>query len=207
MTWPPRFGMPHPQALEVANRVDLLPEPSRHLRRRVRDGAGNDIEGCGGLFPELEPVALVEPRGHALGIHAERNGAEPLERRLPVLPVLGRCHVRLDLAPRCGLEEVEWQGELAGGEDLNAEPAPAHLLDDLRQPQGHRLLQERRRPGRGHAQLDLRLRDDGGRGHNGHRASSLREEPAPVSGHERSLSTSANMKSRAHPAFVSPTSR
>src|SRR4030095_15334379 len=116
----------HPETFEVADRVDLLPEPSCHLRCGGRDGAGHHVERGGGLYPELDPSALEEPRGHAQGIHAERNRAEPLERRLPVLPVLWRCHERLDLAPRCGLEEVERQGELAGREDLDAEPAPAH---------------------------------------------------------------------------------
>src|SRR5437016_2171779 len=60
----------HLEPLVVGDRGDLLPEPSGHLRRERRAGARHEVEGGVGLFPELEPVALGVPGGHALWVHA-----------------------------------------------------------------------------------------------------------------------------------------
>src|SRR5206468_4183668 len=86
------------------------------------------------LLAELEPVALVIPGGHALGVHAERDGREPLERGLLAHPVLPRTHERLDLALRGGVEALERRHDLTTREDLDPEPPAARLLDNLRQP-------------------------------------------------------------------------
>src|SRR6266567_8975922 len=72
----------HLEPLVVADRVDLLPEPSRHLRRERRTLAGHEVERGVRLLPELESVALVVPGRHALGVHAEGDGLEPLDRGL-----------------------------------------------------------------------------------------------------------------------------
>src|SRR5438445_9653335 len=94
----------HLEALVVADCVDLLPEPSRHLRGVRKSGAWHEAEGGVRLLAELEPVTLVEPRGHALRVHAERDRGEPLESGLLVVPVLPRSHERTDLALRTGIE-------------------------------------------------------------------------------------------------------
>src|SRR5262245_43047696 len=65
------------ESLEVANRRDLLPEPARHLRCEGRALARDEVVRGVGLLPELEPIALVVPRHHPLGVHPERYGAEP----------------------------------------------------------------------------------------------------------------------------------
>ena len=61
------------------------------------------------------------------------------------------------------IEAGEQRHDLAAREDLDPEPPPAHLFDDLRQPL-RRPLEDvvRRGPGRRHPPLDLRLGDDVG---------------------------------------------
>src|SRR5207245_10936359 len=56
----------HLEPLVVADRVDLLPEPSGHLRGERRALARHEVEGGVGLLPELEPVTLEVPGRHAL---------------------------------------------------------------------------------------------------------------------------------------------
>ena len=194
-TLPPRPRNAHLEPLVVADRVDLLPEPSGHLRGDRRAGARHEVEGGVRLLPELEPVALVVPGRHALGVHAERDGREPLERGLLRRPVVRGRHERLDRALRGGVEAVERRHDLAAREDLDPEPPAAHLLDDLRQPLGRALEHvERRGPGRGHPPLDLRLRDDvggvddGGSRGGRHRPARRRDEPASF-GHHAALLT------------------
>src|SRR5262249_41587853 len=72
-----------PEAFVVGYRVDRLPDPTGHLRRLGGARARDEIECAVRLFHQPKPVALVEPGRHALGVHAERNGMEPLDRRLP----------------------------------------------------------------------------------------------------------------------------
>ena len=153
-------------------------------------GRGTRLKARVRLLPELEPVALVVPGRHALGVHAERDGREPLDRGLLRGPVVRRSHERLDGALGGGVEALERRHDLAAREDLDPEPPAAHLLDDLRQPLGRALEDvERRGPGRGHPPLDLRLGDDvrgvdeGGSGGGRHRTACLREEPASFSRH------------------------
>src|SRR5262249_59040980 len=93
-------------------------------------------EGGVHLLPELEPIALVVPRGHALWVHAERDGGKPLHRRLLSGPVVRDAHKRLDLALGGGVEAVERRHDLAAREDLDPEPATTHLLDSFREPLG-----------------------------------------------------------------------
>src|SRR6266481_5147231 len=151
----------HLEPLVVADRVRLLPEPSGHLRRDRRGGTGDEVEGRVRLLPELEAVALVVPGGHAFGVHAERDGREPLDR--PRGPVVCGSHECLDGALRSGGEAVERWHDLAARVDLDPEPPAARLLDHLRQPLGRALeMVERRSPGRRHPPLDLRLSDDVG---------------------------------------------
>src|SRR5437870_12679154 len=79
----------HLQPFVVADGVDLLPEPSPHLRGKRRAGARHEVESGVGLLPKLEPVALVVPGCPALGVHAERNSIKPLDRGLLLPPVPG----------------------------------------------------------------------------------------------------------------------
>jgi hypothetical protein len=180
----------HLDPLVVIDRVDLLPEPPAHLRGHRRARARHEVEGGVGLLPELEAVALLIPGGHALGVHPERDGHEPLERRLLRRPVGRDGPEGLDGALRGGVEALERRHDLAAGEDLDPEPTAAHLVDDLRQSLGCALMKvERWGPGRGHPPLDLRLRDDvggidhGGRRHSRHHATRLCEEPASFGHH------------------------
>src|SRR6266446_2180600 len=145
------------EALVVSDRGDLLPEPSGHLRRLRPDRAGHEVEGGVRLLHQLEPVTLVEPGRHALGVHAERNRVEPLDRGLLLRPVERSGHEGLDGAFRSRVEALERLHDLAAREDLDPESPAAHLLDDLRQLLGGALHVEIAGPGRGHAPLDLRL--------------------------------------------------
>src|SRR5262249_47399539 len=124
------------------------------------------------------------PGGPALGVHAERDGIEPLHRGLLLPPVGRRGHECLDGALRRSIEAVEWLHDLAARENLDPKPPTARLLDDLRQLLGCPL--QTLAPG-GPAlalpPLDLRLRDDIGRdGHGGscggYRPTCLRHEPS-----------------------------
>src|SRR5713226_2150152 len=86
----------HLEPLVIADRVHLLPEPSGHLRSERRALAGHKAKGGVRLLPELEPVALVVPGRHDLGVHAERDGLEPLDRGLLLRPVGRSGHECLD---------------------------------------------------------------------------------------------------------------
>src|SRR6185295_9378060 len=55
----------HLEAFVVADRVDLLPEPSGHLRSVPHRRTRHEAEGPVRLLHELEPVTLVVPGGHA----------------------------------------------------------------------------------------------------------------------------------------------
>src|SRR6266542_6659826 len=125
----------HLEPLVVADRVDLLPEPSGHLRGKRYTWARHEIEAAIRFLPELEPITLVVPGGHALGIHAERDRTEPLEGGLLGNPVLIRSHERLDLALGGGVEARKRRHDLLAWEHLDPEPPAARLLDRLRQPQ------------------------------------------------------------------------
>src|SRR2546426_1417615 len=126
----------HLQTLEVAGCRDFLPEPPSHLRSNRRAGPRHEVERGVCLLPELEPVTLVEPGGHALRIHAERDGMKALEGRLSGGPVGRDGHERLDGALRGGVEALERWNDLAAGEDLDPESPAAHLLHDGCQPLG-----------------------------------------------------------------------
>src|SRR5262249_59612070 len=82
----------HPEALVIGNRGDLLPKPPTHLRTVGKPEPRYEVVDGVRFLPQLESVTLVEPGGHSLGIHSERNGAEPFESRL----ALGFCPVRRD---------------------------------------------------------------------------------------------------------------
>ena len=194
----------HPEPLVVADRVHLLSEPSGHLRGDAGAWTGHEVEGGVRLFPQLEPVALLEPGRHALHVHAERDGREPFRGRLLLDrsarrgPVVRSAHERLDVSPRGGGKAVERLHDLTAREDLDPEPPAAGLVDDLCQPLGHTLVPiERRRKSRGHAPLDLRLRDDVGgvddRRSSGshHRPARRRDEPASFSRHTAPLTGTA----------------
>src|SRR5262249_14441503 len=153
----------HLKPLVISDRGNFLPVPSPHLRGGESARAWHEVEGRVGLLPELEPVALVKPGRHALWGHAERYCREPLERRLPRVPKERPGAERLDLALRGCVEALERRHDLASRKHLNPEPSAAHLFDSLRQPDGRAELDvERRREGRRHPPLDLRLGDDVG---------------------------------------------
>src|SRR6266536_298650 len=153
----------HLEPLVVADRVDLFPEPSGHLRGKRYTWARHEIEDGIRFLPEPEPVTLVVPGGHALGVHAERDCTEPLERGLLVNPVLVRTHERLDLALRGGVEARKRRHDLLSREDLDPESPAAHLFDGLRQSLGRALVYVKHRgEGCGHPPLNLRLSDDVG---------------------------------------------
>src|SRR5262245_59368322 len=125
-------GDAHLEPLVVGDRRDLLPEPSAHFRGALAGWARHEVEGRVGLLPELEPVAVVEPGGHAVAVHAERDRREPLARWLPRFPEERAGMKRLDLALRGGIEAVERLHDLPAREDLDLEPAATRLFDDLR---------------------------------------------------------------------------
>src|SRR5262245_25194840 len=77
---------PHFEALVFANRVHFPPEPPGHLRSLRPSRAWHEVEGAVGLFHQFEPVSLVEPGRHALGVHAERDCVETLDCRLLLRP-------------------------------------------------------------------------------------------------------------------------
>ena len=185
---------PEPEALEVGDRVDLLAEPSGHLRRECRALTRDQVERGVGFFPELEPVTLVAPGGHAFRIHAERHRLEPLDRRLFLSPVRRRGHEGVDRALRGGVEALEIRHDLAARERVDTKPPAAQLLDHLSQSLSRALHHvQDRRPRRGHPPLDLRLRDHGGGIEEGDRRGSAdasagpREKGASVSHQATSL--------------------
>src|SRR5262249_16825509 len=150
-------GNPHLEPLEVADRGDLLLEPSRHLRGYRHARARHEVEGAKGLLPEPEPVALVAPGGHTLAVHAERYGSEPRERRFLRCPCPATGHERLDSAPGDPIEAGVRIHDLSAWEDLDLETPSARLLDHLRQAQGRAVQDvQRRGVGGGHAPADPR---------------------------------------------------
>src|SRR5690242_3421123 len=159
----------------------------------------------------------MQPGSHARGVHAERDGAEPLDRRLLRSPVVRRRHVRVDRSLRRGIEAVERLHDLTARKYLDPKPSAADLLDRLRQTLGHALqMVECRRPRRRHPPLDLRLGDHARRvgSHDRRRrerATRLREKSSPVAGHAGRRSTSAAAFSTTVPlkksGFVSPQNR
>ncbi len=178
---------PHLEALVVADGGDLLLEPAGHLRRDARTGTRHEVEGSVGLFPQAEAVTLRVPGAHALCVHPERHGREPLHRRLALGPVVRGAHERLDGSLGRGVEAVERANDLAAREHLDPQAATAHLVDYPGELLGRALVHvERRRPGRGHPPLDLGLGDhargfDGhGRARRGQRPARGDEEPAPL---------------------------
>src|SRR5581483_5929093 len=181
---------PDLQPLVVRHARDLLAEPPRHLGRVRHRGTRDEVERGVRLLHELEAVALLEPGRHALRVHAEGDGREPLDRRLPGAPVLRGPHVRLEGALSRSVEAVEEAHDLATGEHLDPESPGAHLVDDLGHPQRCTLQHVEGRGPRGrHPPLDLRLRDDvrgaddaaGGSGR--HDPAGPHEEPASSVGH------------------------
>src|SRR5499425_610338 len=153
----------HLETLVVADRGELLLEPSGRLGGKSGTLARHEVEGRIGLFPELEPVALVVPSCHALRIHAERNRPKPLDRGLLREPIHRRSHESVDGALRGRVEGIEGLHDLAARKDLDPEAPAARLLDHLGQPQGRTMeLVERRRIGGRQPPLELRLRDDVG---------------------------------------------
>src|SRR5215468_5049515 len=123
----------HPEALVIADRTDLPAEPAGHLRRDRGPWARHEIESGVGLLPELEPVTLVVPGEHALGVHAEGHGRKPIERGLLCYPVVRRAHERLDGALGGSFEAGEPRHDLTTREYLDLEPAATGPLDDPRQ--------------------------------------------------------------------------
>jgi hypothetical protein len=101
---------------------------------------------------------------------------------------------RVDLALGGGVEAAERRQDLAGREDLDPEPPAARFFDHLRQSLGRAVVDVKHRGEcRGHSPLDLRLgddirsvSDDGSRA-GGHRATCVRDEPAPVNLHDALL--------------------
>src|SRR5262245_54616450 len=171
----------------VADRVHPPPEPAGHLWGYPRTRSRYEVEGCVGLLPEFESVALVKPGGHPLRIHAERHGREPRERRLLVTPVIRTRQKGLDAALGGCLETLEWLHDLTTGEHFDPKATSAHLFDDFGQTLCDRLVPiERRRKGCGHPPLDLRLGDDtrcvadGDSRGSGRHAARLRDESASV---------------------------
>src|SRR5689334_6514840 len=55
----PEAGNAHLEALEIADGVDLPPEPARHLRGDRRPGARHQVERPVRFLPELQAIALV----------------------------------------------------------------------------------------------------------------------------------------------------
>src|SRR5215467_1880303 len=177
----------HLESFEVAHGHDLPAEPPGHLGGGPRTLARHQVVGRIALLPELSPVTLVIPGRHALGVHAEWDGAEPLDRGvLPVRrPVVRHAHECLDLSLGSGVKALEGLHDLTGCEKLDTETSATRFLYELGELLGGTLeLVERRRPGSGHSPLDLRLSDDvrsvgDGRSHRGHRhAAGGRNEPA-----------------------------
>ena len=184
----------HLEPFVVSDRGDLLPEPSAHLGAALIARARYEVERGVGLFVKLESVTVVEPRGHAFGVHAERDGREPLTCRLFRVPEDPRRMKRLDLPLGGGLEAVERSHDLPTREDLDPEPTATRLLNDLCESLGGTLVHiECSGPSSGHPPLDLRLGDDmrsigaasGGDRRQG--TAGCREEPASVT-HDMTLS-------------------
>jgi hypothetical protein len=67
MIRPPSPPMRMRRPLVVGERVDLLPEPSAHLRREGGAGSRHEVERAVALLEQLEAVAVVVPGGHASG--------------------------------------------------------------------------------------------------------------------------------------------
>src|SRR5262249_10273817 len=107
------------QTLEVAARGDLLPQPSGHLRSLCPTRTRDKVEGAVRLLHQLESVSLVEPGRHALWVHAERNGVEPLDRGLFIPPVERSGHEGFDRTFRGRIETLQRLHDLAPGEDLD----------------------------------------------------------------------------------------
>ena len=111
----------------------------------MRALARHEVVAGIGFLPELEPVALVVPGRHALGVHAERDGPEPLDRGLLGKPVHRGGHEGLDGALGGRVKTLERLHDLPAGEDLDPEASAARLLDHLGQPLGRAVeLVERR---------------------------------------------------------------
>src|SRR5262249_5297685 len=148
--------------------------------------ARHEIESGVGLLPELEAVTLVVPGEHALGIHAEGHGREPIQRGLLCYPVVRRAHERFDGALGGGFEAGEPRHDLTTREYLDLDPATPCPLAAPRQELGGALEHvEGGRPGGGQAPLPLRLRDalagarHGGRGGGAECATRPDDEAAP----------------------------
>src|SRR5262245_34074686 len=153
----------HSEPLVVTDRSDLLSEPTGHLRWDQRAWARHEIEGGVRLLPEFEPVALVVPAGHALAVHPERDGIEPLDCGFLRGPIGRGSHEGLDGALRRRIEAAERRHDLAAWEHLDPKSAAAHLLDEFRQPLRRALVRfERRWPCRRHPPVDLWLRNEAG---------------------------------------------
>ena len=124
---------------------DLLAEPAAGL-----DAAGAGIEADHAeavidLAPELAAIAVVDPRRQLRCGQAERHAGEPVQRRGLAGPVVRRAVCDLDGTALHRIEAAERRHQLAGGEQLDLQPAARHRADPLRELLG-RDTDTRRQP-------------------------------------------------------------
>ena len=154
---PRKTGDAHLQALQVADRIELLGEPAAHLAAGAAGREGDDAMLFGvELVEHVEAAALVQP-GVLLALRQpeRHSGAELLHGAEPDVVVRRRV-ARLHADVTHGRQHLKAAHDLASGSRIDLEPAagePAHLLGEevRRAEQGH----QRRRPARRHFPFDL----------------------------------------------------
>ena len=117
----------HLQAVQVAHVVDLLAEPTAHLRPGVAGHPGDEALLGIKLVPHLVPAAEVAPRVELLGVHAPGHRAGELRRRHLAGPVVRGAVHHLDAAFLHRVEHAERGHQLAGTVHLDVQLTFGHL--------------------------------------------------------------------------------
>ena len=114
------------QPLHVLRGLDLLAEPSAHLRAGVAGGEIDDAVLGVELAHQLQAVALVHPGGHLAAVQAEGNRASQRESLVLAEEVVRRGLRHLDRSLLHAIDHAEGRHQLARRMGGYLELAPGH---------------------------------------------------------------------------------
>ncbi len=119
--------------LKSSGPVDLLLEPAERLGRHGEREEADDVEledVLGQLAIELVAAAVIEPAHVLVGVGAvDRAGAEQRGGAVLAVPVGRHAPVRIEHAVRRRVHHRERLHHGAGIEEVDLQPAAAHLVD------------------------------------------------------------------------------
>jgi hypothetical protein len=128
-----KAGRPEAQALEVVDRIDLVPEPACPLRPAIAAEEGLETEAGVHLVVELLPAAMRQPADLLVGPETEGLRAEDEDALGLRAPVGGHGVVEFRRALGHRIEHLVAWDDLAGGEELDLDPPTRERGDTIGQ--------------------------------------------------------------------------